>query len=133
MNSFLTLTRLSLLIAVVLSWESSAWAYKRESRIPLVGCRGHFAASGAARYVLVRDELKTPDREETIIEVTNVPLKPGTTLVVYVTDEAVGTIKLDAKQSGSLTLKSSYKKYVPPIDAGTSVVVKTVDGRFVMW
>ena len=128
-----TLFRLCLIVVVVLSFEAPAWAYKRENRIPLIGCRGHFAASGSARYVLVRDEKKADDREEMIVEIRNVPLRPGTTLVVYVTDEAVGTIKLDAKQSGTLTLTSSFKKYVPPIDAGTSVVLKTIDGRFVMW
>ena len=128
-----TLVRLCCVVAIFASSAAPVWAYKRENRIPLTGCRGHFAASGSARYVLLRDEPKTEDREELIVEVKNVPLKPGTTLIVYVTDEAVGTIKLDARQSGSLKLTSAYKKFIPPLDAGTSVVLKTVNGRFVMW
>jgi len=117
----------------VLLFDSQAWAYKRENRIPLSGCRGHYAASGTARYVAKRGEPKTPDQEEMIVEIKNVPLSPGTTLVVYVTDEAVGTIKLDSKQGGTLKLTSAYKKFVPPLDESTSVVLKTVDGRMVMW
>ena len=113
--------------------NQQALAYKRENRIPLSGCRGHFAASGTARYVANRNESKTQDREELIVEIKNVPMRPGTTLVVYVTDEAVGTIKLDAKQGGTLKLTSSFNKFVPPLDESTSVVLKTVDGRMVMW
>ena len=125
--------RFCLVALLLFLMVSPVWAYKKESKIPLIGCRGHYAASGSARYVALRKESKQVDGEELIVEVNNVPLRPGTTLIVYVTDEPVGTIKLDAKQSGSLTLTSSYGKFVPPIEPGTSVVVKTVDGRFVMW
>jgi len=127
------LIHLCLIAGFVLFFDGQAWAYKRQNRIPLSGCRGHYAASGTARYVATRNEPRTPDQEEMIVEVKNVPLRPGTTLVVYVTDEAVGTIKLDANQGGTLKLTSAYKKFVPPLDEGTSVVLKTVDGRMVMW
>ena len=110
-----------------------ACAYKRESRIPLSGCRGHFAASGSARFVAMRNEPRQTDHEELIIEIKNVPLPPGTNLIVYVSDEYVGFINLNAKQSGSLTLTSSFGKIVPEITAGTSVFIKTIDGRDVMW
>ncbi len=124
---------LCLFTAFVLLSDGQAWAYKRETRIPLSGCRGHFAASGTARYVSKQNETKTPDQEDIIVEINNVPMRPGTILVVYVTDEAVGTIKLDAKQGGTLKLTSSSKKFIPPLDESTSVVLKTVDGRMVMW
>ena len=127
------LVRLCLIASFVLLFDSQTWAYKRENRIPLSGCRGHFAGSGTARYISNRDEPKTPNGEELIVEIKNVPFRPGTTLVVYVADEAVGTIKLDAKQGGTLKLSSSYNKFVPPLDESTSVVLKTVDGRMVMW
>ena len=110
-----------------------ACAYKRESRIPLSGCRGHFAASGSARFVAMRNEPRQTDHEELIIEIKNVPLRPGTKLIVYVSDDPVGSISLNAKQSGSLTLTSSFGKVVPEITAGTSVMIKTIDGRDVMW
>lgn len=127
------LVRLFLIVGFVLLFDSQAWAYKRVNRIPLSGCRGHFAGSGTARYVANRNEPKTDDGEELIVEIKNVPFRPGTTLVVYITDEAVGTIKLDANQGGTLKLTSSYNKFVPPLDESTSIVLKTVDGRMVMW
>ena len=110
-----------------------ACAYKRESRIPLSGCRGHFAASGSARFVAMRNEPRQTDHEELIIEIKNVPLPPGTKLIVYVSDEVVGYINLNAKQSGSLTLTSSFGKIIPEITAGTSILIKTINGRDVMW
>jgi len=125
--------RLFMTALVIMSFAPSVWASKRESRVPLQGCRGHYAASGSARHVTIRGEKKTTDSEELIVEIKNVPLKPGTTLIVYMTDEPVGTIKLDSKQSGSLTLSSSSGKFVPPLEPGTSIVVKTVQGRYVMW
>ncbi len=127
------LKMLCLIAGFILLFDGQAWAYKRENRIPLSGCRGHFAASGTARYVAKHKEPKTPDQEEIIVEINNVPMRPGTILVVYVTDEAVGTIKLDAKQGGTLKLTSSSNKFIPPLDESTSVVLKTVDGRMVMW
>ena len=124
--------RFLLLFGFLVLWTHPAWAYKTESRIPLMGCRGHYSASGSARYVKIRSEKKT-DEEELQIVIHNVPLKPGTVLFVFVAEEPVGTIKLDSKQSGKLTLTSSFGKFVPPITSGTSVIVKTVDGRYVMW
>lgn len=109
-----------------------AWAFRTESRIPLVGCRGFYAASGSAKYVRVRQERKL-DEEELVVEVKNVPLAVGTTLVVFVGDEVIGTIKLDSRLSGSLKVATAFGKFVPSIEPGTSVFVKTVDGRYVMW
>jgi hypothetical protein len=126
------IVRLFLFAFLTLSLAEPAWAYRWESRIPLMGCRGHYAASGSARYIRIRGENKTSS-EQLVIEIRNVPLPPGTILVVYVEDEAIGTIRLNEKQAGQLILESSFRKFIPPIDAGTNVVVKTVQGRDVMW
>lgn len=125
--------RLFIVLVLVISSVQTAWASKRESRVPLQGCRGHYAASGSARYVAIRSEKKKTDGEELVIDIKNVPLTPGTTLFVFVADVPVGTIKLDSKQSGTLTMTSSSGKYVPPLEPGTSVVVKTAKGQYVMW
>ncbi|WP_397570740.1 hypothetical protein [Schlesneria sp. T3-172] len=109
------------------------FASAADTRIPLVGCRGHFAASGSARYVTFRNEARRPDQEITTIEVTNVPLPPGTVLAVFVTGTQIGTIKLDGNQSGSLVLNSKKKDVPPPIEAGTTVNIRTLDGKLVMW
>lgn len=125
--------RVCLFLVMVQTLTSESWAFKREMRIPLLGCRGHYTASGAAKYLAIRNVPKEKDREELVIEIDNVPLKPGTVLVVYVGDEQIGSIKLDAKGSGSLTLTSDFRKYVPPLDVGTTIMLKTIEGRLVMW
>lgn len=128
-----TSVRLLITTILSLSFGFPASSGALESRIPLMGCRGHFAASGSARYVTIRNEQKKADQEITTIEITNVPLPPGTVLVIYITDKQVGTIKLDANQSGKLTLKSSFKQSPPPITPGTDVHVKTREGKLIMW
>jgi len=125
--------RLLLTTLISLSFAIPASAINTESRIPLMGCRGHYAASGSARYVTIRNEQKKADEEITTIEIENVPLPPGTVLVVYVSDKQVGIIKLDAKQAGKLTLKSGSKSYPPPIDPATTVHIKTRAGKLVLW
>ena len=112
---------------------NSAWAFKREIRVPLMGCRGHYAASGFARSVEVFSEANEKDRQEFVIQMRNVPLTPGTVLVVYVGDESVGNITLDAKQSGSIKITSDKHRHVPKLDWGTSVILTKIDGSIVSW
>jgi hypothetical protein len=45
----------------------------------------------------------------------------------------VGKVTLDARQSGNLKLTSEFRKYIPPINPGATVTLKTVDGRMVIW
>ena len=125
--------RVFMILTFVLALTDTASAFKKQERVPLLGCRGHFAASGSAIYTTLRGEPKTPDGEQLEIEIRNVPLRPGTTLFVYVAEQPVGSIKLDAKQGGTISLNSSFGKFVPPVGPGTSVVVKTVDGKPVLW
>ena len=127
------LTRACCFLALVSCWSTPAWAFKRDVRIPLLGCRGHFNASGSARSLTVRNEPSTLKLDELTIEVRNVPLKPGTVLVVYVDDETVGNIVLNSRQSGTLKITSETRKFVPTINWGTSVLVKKVDGSIVIW
>ena len=129
------LLSVNLFLTTVISFSFAipASAIITESRIPLMGCRGHYAASGSARYVTIRNEQKKADEEITTIEIVNVPLPPGTVLIVYVSDKQVGTIKLDAKQAGTLTLKSGSKSYPPPIGPETGVYIKTREGKLVLW
>ena len=67
-----------------------------------------------------------------MVEIRNVPIKPGTTLLVYVSEILVGTIKLDAARNGKLKVVASSRNFVPPISAGTVVEIKTIDGHQVL-
>jgi len=80
----------------------------------------------------VRNIASTRNHDELIVEIKNVPLPPGTTLVVYVGDELIGDFKLDARQSGSVKLDSE-KRFVPSIEPGSMVTLKTVEGKLVCW
>lgn len=117
-------------IAITLSCSSDIWAYKRESRVPLAGYHGYFAAQGSARYQSLRNIPRTKDHDELIVEIKNVPLPPGTTLVVYFGDEVIGDFKLDSRQSGSIKLVSE-KGFVPPIEPGSIIALKTVEGKLI--
>jgi len=126
------LVRCLFIIAISHGCSTEIWAYKRESRVPLVGCHAYFAAHGSARYLSVRNIASTRNHDELIVEIKNVPLPPGTTLVVYVGDELIGDFKLDARQSGSVKLDSE-KRFVPSIEPGSMVTLKTVEGKLVCW
>ena len=110
-----------------------AWAHKRETRLPLAGCKGHFAATGTATSKEVWAESNTVDHRELVFEVRNVPLTPGTVLVVYLDDAIVGNITLDSNQKGSLKLTSAHRKRLPMLNWGSSVVLTKVDGSIIMW
>ena len=110
---------------------SLAWANKREVRLPLHGCRGHFELRGEARSTETWAETNRKDRRELVIEVRNIPLRPGTVLVVFVAEESVGNITVDANQRGFLKITSDQQKNVPLLDWGTSVILTKIDGSLV--
>jgi high-affinity K+ transport system ATPase subunit B len=118
-----------LTVGVILSMSSTASAHRRESGIPLNGQSRYFAASGSATHTYVRNEPKIADYDETKVEVKNVALPPGTRLIVFLSNEPIGVIKLDKYRNGVLRLKSSYQKYAPPFDPGTNIEVRTIDGQ----
>lgn len=120
------------LIMAIQSSASFAWAFERETRVPLVGSNQYFAASGSARLYEIRRVNKQKDREELVVDVKNVPLKPGSVLVVSVDEEQIGKIVLSAKRSGSLKLTSEFRRTIPSVTAGTSVTITTLEGRLVM-
>ena len=126
------LIRLFSLLVFLQCFTATTSAYEKATRIPLLGCRGHFAASGDARYIEVRNESSVKDHQELIIEIKNVPLRPGTVLVVYVSDEVMGNITLDSKQGGTLKLSSEDRKFVPKLHYGTNIMITKVDGRLVI-
>lgn len=126
------LARICFLAIAVQALVSSASAFEKETRIPLVGYNKYLAASGSARLYEIRRVAKQKDREEVVVEVKNVPLTPGTVLVVNIDNEQVGNLTLNAKRSGTFKLTSDARKFIPKIDAGTSVTVTTVDGHLVM-
>jgi hypothetical protein len=126
------LMRVCLLLVLVECTASPAWAYRRDFRIPLLGCHEYFYASGTARYVAKLNEAKVTRYEEVTVEVKNVPLKPGTVLVVEIDDETIGNITLDARQSGILTVTTETRKYIPFIKAGSNVSIRKVDGSVVL-
>lgn len=123
---------LCVLIIVSQGLGRSVPAFEKETRIPLVGCRQYSAAYGAAKLYEIRRVTKEKDREELVIEINNVPLPPGTVLVVDVDKEQIGKITLNSKRSGRLKLTSEFRKYIPSITPGTSVTVTTIEGRLVM-
>ena len=125
-------SRFCVAIAISLFCTSPAWAVKRENRVPLKGTAVYSSASGEAKSLEFRHEIKQQDREELVIELKNVPMKAGTVLTVFIGDEEVGKITLNNKQAGSLKLSTETQKRVPTISPASVVHVKTTDGRLVM-
>ena len=109
-----------------------ALAYQREFRLPILGHQRHAAASGNARHITVRQQVGVRDHEQLIINIRNVPLSPGTVLVVNVHNEAIGNITLDSRRSGTLKL-TSEKSFIPELNWGSSVTITKIDGTLVAW
>ncbi len=126
------LLRLLLLLLVAEVLASPALAYQRESRVPLFGCARYFAASGSAKSFEIRQVSKEKDREVLVIEINNVPLRPGTLLIVFVNGENIGQVTLNSKRGATFKVESDFGKYVPTIEPGTLVEIKTADGRLVI-
>lgn len=124
--------RLCCLTILMHSVATPAFAYKHESRVPLSGFRGYFTASGSARYLGKFNERDTKHFEELAIEVKNVPVVPGTVLTVYVDNEMMGTLTVTKHQTGLLKVTSEQRKFIPRIDAGSSVKLMKVDGTIVV-
>lgn len=126
------LVRLTCFLALLQLLVTPAWAYKLESRVPLFGYRGNITAKGSARYMGKFREPDTRHFEELVIEVKYVPLTPGTVLAVYVDKEMIGQLTITEHQTGTLRVTSEQRKYVPPIEPGSSVRLMKTDGTIVM-
>lgn len=111
----------------------SAEAIFHKHQLPMTGCRGYLAAKGSATYTDSFGEVGIPDGQKLVIVVENLPLPPGTELLVYVHGNEVGTMKLDKKRNGRFVIESKFRQPAPPITLGSFVVLKLEDGTNVMW
>lgn len=121
------------LVAVGAAWPQSAEAILHKHKLPMTGCRGYLAAKGLATYTDSFGEVGVPDGQKLVIVIENVPLPPGTELLVYVHGSEVGTMKLDKKRNGRFAIESKFREPAPPITLSSFVVLKLIDGTNVMW
>ena len=121
------------LMVVSAMWPQSAEALFRKRLLPLNGSRGYFAAKGLVTYTSSLRERDQPDGDKVVIVIENVALPPGTELLVFVHENEVGTIQLDKRRGGRLVIEPTFRQPAPPITAGSSVVLKLIDGTVVMW
>ena len=122
-----------LLCAVVAAtWPNPCDAYVERLHFPLSGHRGYATAKGSVEFA-ERFGDDSAQGTTLIIEVSNVPLPPGTELIVLVHEREVGTIKLNKQRAGRLVLESNFRKSVPRIATGSFVTVNLPGGSTVVW
>jgi hypothetical protein len=115
------------------AWPQPAEALFHQQQLRLTGCRGYLASKGVVTYTDSFGTIGTPDGQKLVIVVENVPLPPGTELMVYVHGNQVGTLKLDKQRNGRFVIGSNFRNPAPPITLGSFVVLKLDDGSNVMW
>ncbi|MBS0203328.1 MAG: hypothetical protein JSS49_10545 [Planctomycetes bacterium] len=108
-------------------------AYVETLRLPLCGCRDYAVGQGSVTFTESFGEKTRSDGGTLIIEVSNIPLPPGTELRVIVHDREIGTLKLDKRRNGRFVLEGTAKKAVPKLTSGSSVVLKLENGVTVLW
>jgi len=106
-------------------------AYTQSLSFPLSGHRDYSTARGKVYFAETFGERN--DGATLIIEVSNVPLPPGTELLVLVHEKEVGSLKLNSQRSGRLVLESGKKTSVPRLKTGSLVSVKIPGGATVVW
>jgi len=121
------------LILAAAVWPSTAEAKHLKTLLPLSGCRGYHTAKGMATYTSSLGEKDHPDGNKLVVVVENVPLPPGTELLVFVHEVEVGTLKLDKRRGGQLTIEPTFRRPAPSINSGSYVVLKLIDGTNVVW
>lgn len=122
------------IVVVVQALSMSAFAYTKEVRLPLAGCRGYFAASGSATYKEVFADSTQKASRELVVEIQNMPLPPGTVLVISVDEQTIGKVTLDSRRNATLRLtNTNSQKKIAPLEWGTRVNVTKVDGTIVIW
>lgn len=114
-------------------WPSKTEAKHLKKQLPLTGCRGYHTARGTATYTSSLGETDYPDGDKLVIVIENVPLPPGTELLVYVHEVEVGTLKLDKRRGGRLVIEPTFRQPAPAISTGSFVVLKLIDGTNVVW
>ena len=120
-------------VALGLAWPQTLEATYQQKRLPLTGCRGYQTSKGTATYTNSFGERNIPDGESLVVEIENVPLPPGTELLVYVHEKEVGTIKLDRRRGGRVVIEPTFRQPAPSLANGSYVVLKLVDGTNIAW
>ncbi len=109
-------------------------AYVQWVKVPLTAHRGHAGGKGMVTFTESFGETSQDDGAKIVIDISNVPLPPGTELVVEVHEKEVGTVKLDSKRGGRLVLESKFGKSVPRIHTGSTVTISLPGGGgTVLW
>lgn len=119
--------------ALAVACPLEAEAIYRQVRLPMAGCRGFLHAKGSVTFTDVQAEKGIPDGQTFLLQVDNVPLPPGTELLVYIDGDEYATITLDKKRSAMLQVKSSFSTQAPVIKPSSYVVLRLIDGTNVMW
>lgn len=120
-------------IAFATAIPAPCQAYVEYVRLPLCGCRDYAVGKGSVVFTESFGEKTRSDGGTLIIEVSNVPLPPGTELRVCVHERDIGTLTLDKRRNGRFVLEGNEKKAVPKVNSGSIVVLKLANGMTVMW
>lgn len=110
-----------------------AFAYTKEVRLPIAGRGRYFAGSGSATYTeVIADNVRKGSRE-LVVEITNMPLPPGTVLVIAIEEKTIGRVTLDSRRSATFRLTAENYKTIPILNWGSQVNLTKVDGTIVAW
>ena len=109
-------------------------AYVQWVKLRLTAHRGHTGGQGVVTFSESFGETTQDDGAKIVVEISNVPLPPGTELVVEIHEKEVGTVKLNSERAARLVLESKFGKSVPRIHNGSLVTVKLPGGGgTVLW
>jgi hypothetical protein len=125
-----------LALGVVIStavWPTSCEAYVRHLRLPLAGCHKYAVGKGSVTFAQNYSDAVRDGGGSLIVEVSNVPLPPGTNLEVLVHGKQVGTLMLDKERNGRMMLASTTKQGIPQLTEASIVTVRLPAGARVLW
>jgi hypothetical protein len=120
-------------VAATVAWPAGCEAYVQRLHFPLTGHRNYPTAKGSVTFSESFGETERKDGATLIVEVSNVPLPPGTELVVLIHEREVGTLTLTKQRTGRLVLESGFRRSVPRLGPASFVVVKIPAGSTVVW
>jgi hypothetical protein len=112
---------------------TSCEAYVRHLRLPLAGCHKYAVGKGSVTFAQNYSDAVRDGGGSLIVEVTNVPLPPGTNLEVMVHGKHVGTLMLDKERNGRMVLASTTKQGIPQLTEASIVTVRLPAGARVLW
>jgi hypothetical protein len=112
---------------------TSCEAYVRHLRLPLAGCHKYAVGKGSVTFAQNYSDAVRDGGGSLIVEVTNVPLPPGTNLEVMVHGKQVGTLMLDKERNGRMVLASTTKQGIPQLTEASIVTVRLPAGARVLW